>query len=290
MLTSQTAQVENQDLAHYGRPAGIRLLDSLLAGGQRIFTTDVARDTAERVGVAPSTTSGLLHQLSRSGWIRRLRRGLYAVDETHRGGPAPHPFALATALVEPSVISHWSALAHHGLTEQIPQIVTASTTRDVVTPRMRRGSTLRHPEPASTWEVGGLAIRYIRVQPDHFWGFDKVWVDELSRVSITDPERTVLDAFVSPDLFGSISEVLGLLDEHLTALKLPRLVSYALRFERDVTIKRVGYALESLGADPDVVRPLRDAPIRGYRLLDPQGPNHGPYISDWHLRDNLRGV
>jgi len=39
-----------------------------------------------------------------------------------------------------------------------------------------------------------------------------------------------------------------------------------------------------------MIRPLRDAPIRGYRLLDPHGPDRGPYVADWHLRDNLKGV
>jgi predicted transcriptional regulator of viral defense system len=114
-----------------------------------------------------------------------------------------------------------------------------------------------------------------------------VWVDELSRVFITDRERTVLDAFVSPGLFGSIGEVLDILKEHLSELDVKRLVSYALRYGQDATIKRLGYALEQLGADPGAIRPLRRAPIRGYRLFDPQGPDRGPAIAGWHLRDNL---
>src|SRR5688572_10494121 len=111
----------------YSRPAGIQLLDSLLAGGHRIFTTQDAQAVAQELGIAPATVSWALHELVRSGWVRRLRRGLYAVDEARRGGAAPHPFAIATTLVAPSAISHWSALAHHGLTEQIPQLVTAIT-------------------------------------------------------------------------------------------------------------------------------------------------------------------
>jgi predicted transcriptional regulator of viral defense system len=287
MATSHTAQVKKDASTGYGRPEGVRLLDALLVQGRRIFTTHDARAAAEQLGIPSGTTSWLLHELARSGWVRRLRRGLYAVDETHRGGSAPHPFAIATVLVEPSAISHWSALAHHGLTEQIPLIVTASTTRDVVTPRMR-GVTSQSDEPASTWEVDGLAIRYIRVQPDRFWGFDDVWVDELSRVRITDRERTVLDAFVSPGFFGSIGEVLGILEEHLSELDVERLVSYALRYGQDAAIKRLGYALEQLGADPEAICPLRDVPVRGYRLLDPQGPDRGPYVAAWRLRDNLK--
>lgn len=286
MGCSSTTQVETDDPPAYSRRQGIRLLDALLARGRRIFTAEDARRVSEESGIRLGTTPWLLHELARSGWVRRLRRGLYAVDETYRGGPAPHPFAIATAVVDPSAISHWSALAHHGLTEQVPRIVTATTPRDIVTPRMRRPS-CRSAEPASTWDADGLAIRYIRVRAERFWGFDEVWVDEFSRVPITDRERTILDAFVSPDAFGSIGEVLGILEDYLPELDVPRLVAYALRYGQDATIKRLGYALEQLDVAPDIAGPLRDAPIRGYRLLDPQGPDRGPYRARWHLRDNL---
>lgn len=240
---------------------------------------------ANTLGMQQRALPGLLHSLAASGWVRRLRNGLYAVDETHRGGPAPHPFAIATALVQPAAISHWSALAYHGLTEQVPRMVTASTTKDVVTPRMRSGH--RDSDPASVWEIDGLAIRYFRVQPAHFWGFDEVWVDEFSRVRITDRERTILDGFLAPEVFGSIAEIMGALEEHLTEIEVPRLVTYALRYGQAATVKRLGYVLEALGVPAQVLRPLRDAPIHGYRLLDPQGPDEGRNTAAWHLRLNL---
>ncbi len=272
--------------ATYARPLGIQLLDALLAEGKRIFTTDDARQAAAALGIKPSTLPTALHQLSTSGWVRRVRNGLYMVDETRRGGPAPHPFAIATALVDPSAISHWTALAHHGLTEQTPRIVTASTPKDIVTPRMRAAEH-EAARPASVWEVDGLPFRYFRVQQSKFWGFDEVWVDEFSRVRITDRERTVLDGFLTPDAFGSLSEILGVLDEHLGEIEIHRLVAYAIRYGQGATIKRLGYILEELGASADVVRPLREAPIRGYRLLDPHGPEFGPYVPAWHIRANL---
>jgi predicted transcriptional regulator of viral defense system len=276
---------KESDSGGYARPAGIVLLDALLAGGRRLFTVEDARAIANTLGMRPSVLPGLLHSLAASGWVRRLRNGLYAVDETRRGGPAPHPFAIATALVQPSAISHWSALAYHGLTEQVPRMVTASTPKDIVTPRMRSGHS--HSLPASVWEIDGLAIRYFRVQPARFWGFDEVWVDEFSRVRITDRERTVLDGFLAPEVFGSIAEAIGALEEHLTEIDVPRLVGYALRYGQAATTKRLGYILEALGVATDVVRPLRDAPIGGYRLLDPHGPDEGRYSATWRLRLNL---
>jgi predicted transcriptional regulator of viral defense system len=112
--------------------------------------------------------------------------------------------------------------------------------------------------------------------------------DALSSVRITDRERSILDAFVALGLLGSLGEVQGILGEHLSELDVERLVAYALRYGQGAATKRLGYALERLGADPETIRPLRDAPVRGYRLLDPQGSDRGPYLAAWNLRDNLK--
>ncbi len=272
----------------YARSSGMQVLDALRAQGKRIFTTDDAIRIAGELSVRPTTLRWVLYELVRSGWIRRVRRGLYSIDETDRGGPAPHPFAIATALVEPSAISHWSAMAYHGLTEQVPQIITASTPKDVVTPQMR------HPGakygPANVWAVNHLSIRYIHVTGEHFWGIEHIWVDEFSRVPITDRERTVLDGFVSFHIFGSIREVLGTLEEHIHEINVPHLIAYALKYGQDTTIKRIGYILDQLHVPSEQLAPLAHARKPGYRLLDPQGPNRGRYISDWQIRDNIGNV
>jgi len=125
------------------------------------------------------------------------------------------------------------------------------------------------------------------VRPKHFWGIDQVWVDEFSRVPITDRERTLLDGFIAPEYFGSLQEVVGALQEHLAEVDLTRLVSYALRYGQGAAIKRLGYILEQLGAAPTTIQPLLDAPVKGYRLLDPQGPAGGPHVARWQIRDNV---
>jgi predicted transcriptional regulator of viral defense system len=278
-------EVERAISRSYAATEGLRLIDALRGRGKRIFSTEDAQDVAAALAIPSTTLSWLLTQLARAGRLLHLKRGLYAIDDSRFGGAAPHPFAIATALVTPSAISHWSALAHHAMTEQIPQLVTASTTRDVVTPRMRRRT--KDDEPASTWDVPGLRIRYVRVQPRHFWGFDEVWVDETARVPITDRERTVLDGFAAPEILGSFHEILGVLEEHLAELDLEKLVGYALRYGRGAVIKRLGYALERLDAPPAVLAPLREAPIAGYRLFDPNGPAQGAPVAAWRIRDNL---
>ena len=198
-----------------------------------------------------------------------------------------HPFAIAAALVEPMAISHWSALAHHGLTTQIPPMVQASTARNVVTPEMRRGKAYR-PRGHAVWPALALEFEFIRIKQDHFFGLQQEWVNSWQRVSITDPERTVLDMVAHPRVFGSLRTAIETIEAHLERVDVKRLVEYALRYDVGAVIKRLGWTLEALGAPLAVVEPLQAYPGRTYYPLDPAGPGGGTPVTRWRVRDNLR--
>ena len=203
------------------------------------------------------------------------------------GGVQVHPFAVATSLVEPSAVSHWSAMSYHGFTDQIPHIVTAFTPQKVVTPTMRRSNAkigTRH-----SWDVWGSRYEYVTVIPDHLFGIEDVWVDERFRIPITDKERTVLETFVSPRLFGGIGEALATIEEHIHELDLEKLVGYAVQYGKASAIKRLGWALERLDAPQEFVDPLEKIPIKGFRLLDPTRPRRGPYDKKWMIQNNFLG-
>jgi len=185
-----------------------------------------------------------------------------------------------------TAISHWSALAHHGFTTQIPPMVQASTTAKVVTPEMRRGAAYR-PRGRAAWRALGLEFEFIYVQARHFFGLEGEWVSQWHRASITDPERTMLDLFATPQVFGSVGLGLETLEAQLNHLDPEKLASYALRYEVGAVIKRLGWALETLGAPERAVEPLQAYPLQAYSQLDPTGPPGGRPITRWQLRDNL---
>src|SRR5690348_13984319 len=97
-----------QTLAGYAGITGIRLLERLSELHGELFGSDDAVEAAGSLGITSSHTYKLLHELTRSGYIRRLAKGLYVVQSPLAGGVAPHTFAIATRLVRPSAISHWS--------------------------------------------------------------------------------------------------------------------------------------------------------------------------------------
>jgi predicted transcriptional regulator of viral defense system len=272
---------------HYAEPKGIALIGALTDAGRFVFSTADAQETSARVGLAPGAVETTLRRLADAGWVERLRRGLYATTGELPNRAALHPFAIATAIVQPSAVSHWSALNYHGLTTQVPRVVTCMTTRKVVTPSMRSGFS-RKGQGRHRWETaGGFRASYSTVTPAHYFGFEDVWVDQRSRVPITDRERSVLETFSHPGSFGGIGEGLGILEEHLAELDLARLVKHALRYGATSVVKRLGFALERAGAPVEALEPLRTFPVTGIRLLDPASPARGSSDRRWGIQDNL---
>ena len=124
---------------------GIELIRLLAHEGDRIFTTERARELAPRVGLKDAYLGESLYHIRKNDWIVPLRRGLHALSSTVPGVAAAHEFEIATALVAPAMISHWSALHHHGLTEQVPRDVFVLTTPGAVPrPRGREGGSVLH--------------------------------------------------------------------------------------------------------------------------------------------------
>lgn len=104
-------------------------LGDLLRLRQPIVET---REAAVRLGLSISRASQLLRSLEGSGLARRLRRGLWALRSE------VDPFSIPQYLTSPfpAYVSLWSALARHGMIEQVPRqiyVVSLDRTRKVLT-------------------------------------------------------------------------------------------------------------------------------------------------------------
>lgn len=101
----------------------------LLAAGRPVLSS---AEAAAVWRVSPATTAHRLRALLDSGVIRRVRRGLWALD------PEIDPFAIGPYLTapRPAYVSLWSALARHGMIDQIPRgisIVSLDRARRITT-------------------------------------------------------------------------------------------------------------------------------------------------------------
>ena len=259
----------------------IRLLAS---EGDRVFSTERARELGPRVGLKDSYLWEALYHLRRNGWIVSLRRGLYALSLTNPGVTPAHEFEIAMHLVAPAAISHWSALHYHGLTDQPPRRVFVLTTTGTSIPRMRGA---KAKEGREAYLVGDTSYRFVQVKPERYFGFEKVWVGE-ARVKVTDPERTLIDGLTMPRYCGDFAEVLQAFEARGRSLEADRIIRYALKLD-STTVKRLGWVLEHQGFDPSKLHRLAAVPIKGYRKLDPTGPRQGPCNRRWMIQENLPG-
>jgi len=92
----------------------------LLSMGRPVATT---REAAARWQTAQGTAGRRLKAMAEGGLVRRLRRGLWALD------PDVAPFVVAPFLTAPfpAYVSFWSALSHHEMIEQIPRQVSVAS-------------------------------------------------------------------------------------------------------------------------------------------------------------------
>jgi predicted transcriptional regulator of viral defense system len=274
--------METNNIVHTG--IGLELIRRLATEGHRIFTSRQAREFAPIVGISPGYVSQSLHYMTRAGWIMRLHKGLYAISSVVPVVAPVHEFEIAMALVKPAAISHWSALHYHGLTEQVPRQVFVLTTTETSIPRIR-GEKAKDVQKG--YIAAGITYQFVRVKAERFFGMEKVWIGE-ARVTITDPERTLLDGLTMPGYCGDFAEVLHAFEVKGDALDLDRIIQYAFRLDAAVA-KRLGWLLEQQGVEPLKLEPLSALPIKGYRMLDASGPRKGPYNHRWMVQENLPG-
>ena len=109
------------------------------------------REAAARLRMTVANASKVLRSLERAGLTRQIRRGLWTLD------PDVDPFVAAPYLTSPfpAYVSLWSALAAHGMIEQIPRsvhVVSLDRTRTITT------------------AIGAFSIHHL--VPELFTGFD----------------------------------------------------------------------------------------------------------------------
>ena len=215
-----------------------------------------------------------LDRLERKGWLRRIKRGRFAMIPLSSGEartPHLHEFVIAMELVSPAAIAYWSALNHHGMTEQIPRTVFVAT---------------NHHVQLSTKEALGVTFKIISVSPEKFFGMVKDWINE-QPFSITDKEKTIIDGLDLPKYVGGVGEIAKALKQAWEELDETKLREYAAKIGNSAVGKRLGYLMEALGlGDPEALR--RAIPLApGFSPLDPTLPKKGKHNRRWGLLVNV---
>jgi len=236
----------------------INLLDEL--SKKKAFTIE----DAEQLGYTnKSVLKVVLSRLEKKGWIERIEKGKYIVIPlgAEKGKYTLHEFVLGSYLVDPCVISYWSALNYYGFTEQIPRTIFIQTT-----------SRKKHQEVS----IFGITYKTIRVKEEKIFGIEKAWFEE-TQINLTNREKTIIDCLDKPQHAGGIIEVAKALRTEEYDKKI--LVKYAKRIHNSGVIRRLGYICDFL----QVPINLPEIKTRNYLKLDPILPETNKLDSKWHL-------
>ena len=241
------------------------------AGGFSTFSLALARELLGHKKNDP--TPQFLKRLQSKGWIRRIRRERFAVIPLSSGedrSPQLHEFVVAMELVSPAVIAYWSALNHHGMTEQLPRTVFVATD---------------HPVRRQPGDVLGVTYKIVSLKPGKVFGVMKEWIDEVP-FSVTDREKTIIDGLDLPQYVGGVSEIIKALTGFWKMLDEKKLRKYAAKIGNSAVAKRLGFMMETLGLG-DVEAFRTEVPrAPGFSSLDPTMPKHGKYNRRWGLLVN----
>jgi predicted transcriptional regulator of viral defense system len=239
--------------------------------GKAAFTTEEAQSILKYKG--KDSTQKFLERLQTKGWIRRIKRGRFAIIPLSSGEnrtPQLHEFIVAMELVSPAAIAYWSALNHHGMTEQLPRTVFVST---------------NHPVRRPPGEVLGVSYKIISLRPEKFFGIVKDWIDEMPFM-VTDREKTIIDGLDLPQYVGGVAEIAKALSTVWTQLNESKLRKYVVKIGNSAVAKRLGFIMEMLKLG-DVERLRKVAVLApGFSPLDPTLPRHGKYNRRWGLLIN----
>lgn len=248
------------------------LLQRLNAAFPGPFTVD---EGAEALGVPRAKAQRTLRYFADREWLVRVARGTYATVSLAAPNPRTwpvDPWTIAGATFDPCYVGGWTALAHHGLTDQLFRSVVVMTSRPV-----------RQREVIARDTTFLLRHRSAR----KFFGLEVVWRDGV-RVPVADAHRTVIDVLDEPGLAGGISHAAEALAALLPGLDSQKLVRYGDLLGNRTVFKRLGYLLETLKFDDGS---LIDACARrrsaGITRLDPGLAPSGRRDPRWGLDINV---
>ncbi len=245
------------------------LISSLAREDKKIFSIEDVKRVIEK------NPKRVMSSLIKKKWVLPLKRGLYAIVPLDIGVKGAdsfilHNFVIASHLVEPYYIGYWSALNHHGLTEQIPRTTFIATTK-----------------PKLSLEILGAGYQFVRIEKRKFFGFEKIDIEGW-KINISSPEKTIADCLDHPEHCGGIDEIARSIYFNHEELDLEKVYTCAEKMGNLTILKRLGYILEATGLFEKYSNLFTHfKPSKGYPALDPLSIRKGKHNSKWGLLVNI---
>lgn len=223
-----------------------------------------------------STIRELLSDMTKRGLLMRVREGLFYIIPYDRD-PAtfmPDWHLLAGHLVGDSkyYIGYYSAMQLHSLITQ---------------PALKEQIVVNKQIKPSTIVIKNITFQFIYHNEKHFFGEKKTWIDSYNKVWCSDLEKTFIDALFKPAYAGGITEIAKALYKSKGKIDFSKLLDYTDKFDSLVVVKRLGYLLELLEIQTEIISPLQKKETKSYFSLEPSHPKEGKMLSRWNIQENI---
>ena len=237
-------------------------------------------DYKEAFKALPDSKEGaireLLSDMTRRGLLMRLKDGLFYIIPYEQDADSfvPDWHLIVEYLVSGAghYIGYYSALQIHNLITQ------PSLKEQIVVSQQIRPSEIK---------IKNVRFQFIYHNEKHFFGAKKIWIDSFNKVSCSDLEKTFIDCLFKPEYAGGIVEIAKAIYVSRDKIKFDKLLDYAIKFDSQAVIKRLGFLLEMLEIKHEIIDELQKIKTASYILLDIELPKTGKRISRWSIQQNL---
>ena len=220
---------------------------NLLKYKKQVFSIN---EFARIIRIKKSIASVYINRMLKKKLIFRLERGKLSLNED--------PFISASQIAFPAYLSLSSALYLHGIIKQVPDKIYLITS-------MKKKSL----------NIFGMSVILIKVNPKLMFGYSQEKKGE-SYIYLADIEKAVIDSLY----FLRYCRIIYIL-EAIKKANTEKLESYALKLNKEVIIRRLGYLMDLLG----VKHSLKRKNNTSYKL-NPQIKSRGKFNKKWYLYVN----
>lgn len=254
-------------------PVGAELINKLYMNNKEIFTF---KDVNNLMKKNPGTNEELISNLVQKNIVARLKRGKYIIIPQQYGilkRYLGNQYVAAREIANSPdyYVAFYSAMNYWGMLTQ-PLL-----TMFVASPKRQRAPKKIAKE-----------FKFIYVKPENIWGINEEWVTKSEKARISDRERTIIDALAHPEYTGGITEAAKGIWMTKEKIDFNRLVDYAVKYDKNVVAKRLGYLMEILDIEkPELIKTLMKYVHGRYDVFDPLMTRANLARNHWRLLDNV---
>jgi len=213
LSTQQSALLEDL-IVKYGQ---IVTSEQIYAQGKDVWDQKVAKNVVTR--------------LTHNGWLIRIKRGLYAIsDLSNRGFLSLSPSVVANLLVKDSYVSFESALAYHGMFDQL-------TNKTISISRAQYKSV----------QLQSVEYSFVKVMEKWFFGWKEVNIDNKT-VRMATAEKALIDKIQFHKSKYTVDLVVEKILMYKGSLDMQKMIEYLGKMSL-TTIKTFGFLFDLLGID-----------------------------------------